>query len=313
MKYIPNMSIVPIPLGKVIVRNIVQLIGFALTLIPSFLTKYIIDDMIGNDKPVPYFWIVLAIIFVFIIHFFNFYFIGYKSQVFANELCECYGSLTGQKIGTSDTPSYEAVSKSKILNIFNTDISAIYTMSNYLICMPSNLIKVLVVFILLFCTNYTLAFLALAFAPLYVLSSYTNKNKLAQLVSNERETADVFMQETEVLINNKASICLHKAFPYLFRKFEKSKKDFFVARNRQHFYLLITQELPRLITTLAPVLFLIIGGNFVIKKSMTLGTLILVTQLVGLVFEPLTNIRSAFGFHEQKTRVSTCERLHVPP
>lgn len=285
-----GISVVPVPTSSVVRRVTAELLGFLLLLIPSFLTSYLMDYMVEQHQEIPFIWIAVIVMVSILIHMFRFYFVQYRAQIYCNGLASEFSSIIGQKIASCNIPEYEAQSKSKIYNIMNSDISSIYTLANYLVAVPANIIKIILVLIVLFSAHYGLALTAVLLAPLYVLSSYTNKSKLAQLVQEERESADAWVQDMGVIINSKVSIDLNRAFPYLMSRFEEKKDAFYRIRNRQHFYLLITKELPALITTMAPLLILVIGGNLVVRGQLTIGTLMLSMQLISLVFEPLAEI-----------------------
>lgn len=287
-----NPSIVAVAMPSVLKRIAADLIGFLLMLIPSFLTLYLMDEMIEAGKEIPYYWIAIIIVVSALIHLFSYYFVSYRMQVFANELAADFGRKIGNKIASSRVPEYEAQSKSKILNMMQMDVSSIYTLSNYLISVPADIVRIALVLVLLFRAHYAFALMAIILAPFYVMSSYLNKRKLEMLVSEERRAADSWMQETEAIINGKVSIGLNHVFPYIMKRFEQNLNVFYRARNRQHFYLLITKELPQLITTMAPLLILIIGGNLVVGGRITLGTLVFAMQLVGYIFSPMANIAS---------------------
>ena len=79
---------------------------------------------------------------------------------------------------------------------------------------------------LLFNAHYGFALMALVLAPFYVMSSYVNKGRLAELVKEERKAADIWVQEYQVMINSKVSIGLNRAFPYIMDRFEKKKDSF---------------------------------------------------------------------------------------
>lgn len=66
-------------------------------------------------------------------------------------------------------------------------MNPIYTLANYLICVPVDLIEVLVVILIIFRIHCGLGIIALLMTPLYLISSYLNKDKLEQLVSKERK------------------------------------------------------------------------------------------------------------------------------
>lgn len=101
---------------------------------------------------------------------------------------------------------------------------------------------------------------------------------------------DAWQQEVDIVINHKVSIGLDRSFPYMLNRFRKAMGSFYSAQNRKHFYLLLTMELPRLITTLAPLLILIVGGNLVVEQQLTLGTLLFALQMIGYLFTPLGEI-----------------------
>ena len=292
MKKNAQIAAIRIPLAGAVERIIMQLLGFGLMLIPSFITRYLMDERIEQGREIPYYWFGIAIGVTLLIHFFQYYFVSYKAQVFSNKMTSDFCGVMGRKIASSRMPEYEAESKSKILNIMNMDVASIYTLVNYVVHIPVSLVKIIIIMALLLNAHYGFALMAIVLAPFYVLSSYVNKGRLEELVQEERKAADIWVQGFQVMINSKVSIMLNKAFPHMMERFEREKDAFYRARNRQHFYLLITKELPRMINTLALLAVLIVGGNLVVSGQLSLGTLLFVTQLIGLVFEPLTNIAS---------------------
>jgi len=290
MKKKSGISIITIPFWGLVRRIICEVAGFLLMLIPSFITRYLMDEMVEQGRGIPYYWYAVTIGGAFLIHIFLFYFQNYRSQIFMNDLASEFGRIIVKKITTSRMPEYEAQSKSKILNMLTMDVGSVYTHCNYALCIPVDTIKILTVLVLIFRAHFGFALVAVLLAPVYVLSSYTNKSKLAQLVDEERKAGDEMVQEAEVLINGKVSIGLNRASSYLLDRFNRKRDIFYKARNRQHFYLLITKELPSLITTMAPVLILIVGGNAVTQGQITLGTLVFAMQLIGYLFAPLAEI-----------------------
>ena len=285
-----GISIVKIPPAGLARRIIAQTAAFLLTLIPAFITRYLMNEMIDKGREIPYHWLAIVIAVSFAIHIFLFYFSRYRSQVFCNELASDFGSRIGGKIASSSMPDYEAQSKSKILNIMQSDVSSIYTQYNYMSYVPVCILEMIVVLILIFQTYPLFGLLAVLLAPVYLLSSYTNKSRLEQLAGEERKAADEWVQDMEVMINGKVGIGLSRAFPYILGRFRKSQAAFYRARNRQHFYLLITKELPNLITTMAPILILVTGGNAVVKGRITIGALLFAMQVIDFIFSPLTTI-----------------------
>lgn len=292
MKKILKMSIINIPKWILIKRIIANIISFLLLLIPAYLTRYLTDEMIERGRNIPYYWLLLVVVATFVIHIFIFYFVNYKGQIFANQLAQDFEVKLMQKVISSSNPEYEKESKSKIFNMHNNDIYSIYSLSNYLTMIPVDILEVIVIVGILFNVNYIIAFVAILLAPLYVMSSFVNKKKLNELVADEKMAADEWIGETETIINGKVSIGLNKAQSFAMSRYNKKCDRFYKVRNQQHFYLLITQELPQIITMLAPLIILVIGGNLVTENIISIGTLLYAMQIIGLVFSPLGEVAS---------------------
>ena len=287
MKKILKMSIINIPKWILIKRIIANIVSFLLLLIPAYLTRYLTDEMIEKGRNIPYYWLLLVVVATFFIHIYIFYFVNYKGQVFTNQLAQDFEVKLMQKVVSSSNPEYEKESKSKIFNMHNNDIYSIYSLSNYLTMIPVDILEVIVIVGILFNVNYIIALVAILLAPLYVMSSFVNKKRLNELVADEKMAADEWIGETETIINGKVSIGLNKAQSFVMSRYNEKCDRFYKARNKQHFYLLITQELPQIITMLAPLIILVIGGNLVTENVISIGTLLYAMQIIGLVFSPL--------------------------
>lgn len=284
-----ELCIAEIPLRVRLGRICLELMTFMFMLIPSFLTLYFTDEMIEKGKSIPYAWVVFVILACVAIHVFQFYFSKYMSQVYVNRVAEDYRMEIAKKISKCQVPAYEKEPKSKIFNIIN-DMTPVYTLANYFICVPVDFIELLVVIFLIFRTHYGLGMIALLMAPLYLVSSYLNKGKLQSLVSEERKNLDAWQREVDIILNQKVSIGLNDSWDYMLKRYQSTLSQFYKTQNKKHFFLLFTMELAKFITTLAPLLILIVGGNLVVNAQMNLGTLLFVLQLIVYLFVPLGDI-----------------------
>ncbi len=284
-----ELCIAEIPLRVRLGRICLELMTFMFMLIPSFLTLYFTDEMIEKGKSIPYAWVVFVILACVAIHVFQFYFSKYMSQVYVNRVAEDYRMEIAKKISKCQVPAYEKEPKSKIFNVIN-DMTPVYTLANYFICVPVDFIELLVVIFLIFRTHYGLGMIALLMAPLYLVSSYLNKGKLQSLVSEERKNLDAWQREVDIILNQKVSIGLNDSWDYMLKRYQSTLSQFYKTQNKKHFFLLFTMELPKFITTLAPLLILIVGGNLVVNAQMNLGTLLFVLQLIVYLFVPLGDI-----------------------
>lgn len=284
-----GVSTIKIPLKVRVLRIVLELAAFALSLLPAFLTLYLTDEMIERGKRIPGYWLVLAVALCFFVHLFQFYFSRYKGQVYSNRVAENYRRELAQKISRSQPFVYEKEPKSRVFNLIN-DMNPVYTLANYLICVPVDVIEIIVVICILFHAHCGLGVVALLMAPLYLFSSYLNKGRLEHLVGEERKRLDGWQREVDTILNWKVSIGLNRSWSYMLERYRNALADFYQTQNRKHFFLLLTQQLPRLITTLAPLMILIVGGNLAADARISLGTLLFALQFVAYLFAPLGDI-----------------------
>ncbi len=288
-KYLEDRGIY-ITYPQLAVRIIFDLGGFLLTLLPAALTLYLTDTWISSGTLIPSSWILGIVLGVFLIHLYQFYFVNFNSQMNADRMAGSYRQHLTKKILSSSIPTYESQNKAQIQHMAN-DVSAVYTMSSYLVTVPSNIVKVFIIIGLLFAyANTAIALTAIILIPLYLVPSFLNRSRLERLVAKERAAGDLWFQEFDVILNGKVSITLNKVEAYLQNRHDKALHAYLDARNRQHFFLLIVQEFPLFVTTLAPLLILTIGGNQVVLQNITIGQLLFSIQIIGYLFNPLSEI-----------------------
>lgn len=212
--------------SQLAVRIIFDLVGFLLALLPAGLTLYLTDVWITSGTHMPTSWILGIIVCVFLIHFYQFYFVNYNSQMNADRMAGNYRQHLAQKILSSSIPAYESQNKARIQNMAN-DVSAIYTVSSYLVTVPANLVKVIIIIgLLLFYASPSVALTAIILIPLYMVPSFLNKSELERLVAEEREAGDLWFQEFDVILNGKVSITLNKVENYMQNRYNEALKSY---------------------------------------------------------------------------------------
>ena len=100
--------------SQLAVRIIFDLVGFLLALLPAGLTLYLTDVWITSGTHMPTSWILGIIVCVFLIHFYQFYFVNYNSQMNADRMAGNYRQHLAQKILSSSIPAYESQNKARI-------------------------------------------------------------------------------------------------------------------------------------------------------------------------------------------------------
>lgn len=292
MKLLEKLKADGISLSKssVSLRIIFNIAGFFLSLVPSFIILYVTDNWIECKKNISVETIACSLLLCVLVRLFIFYYVNYNGQKFSDNAAESYRKTLSSKILDCEISEYNKINKSSILNIIN-DVSAVYTICDYIVFIPANIIKIVsVVIILWYRVSYKIALIAVSLIPLYFVSNLFFKSELEKKADEERSLGDKWIQEIDILLNGKASINLNRASSYMKNRQNRFITDYFLARRKQHFLLIITQEIPKLITTIAPILVLMIGGNLVIKEKVTLGELLFALQVVNYIFDPLSDI-----------------------
>ena len=105
--------------SQLVMRIIFDLVGFLLALLPAGLTLYLTDVWITSGTHMPTSWILGIIVCVFLIHFYQFYFVNYNSQMNADRMAGNYRQHLAQKILSSSIPAYESQNKARIQNMAN--------------------------------------------------------------------------------------------------------------------------------------------------------------------------------------------------
>ena len=224
-KYLEDRGIY-ITYSQLVMRIIFDLVGFLLALLPAGLTLYLTDVWITSGTHMQTSWILGIIVCVFLIHFYQFYFVNYNSQMNADRMAGNYRQHLAQKILSSSIPAYESQNKARIQNMAN-DVSAIYTVSSYLVTVPANLVKVIIIIgLLLFYASPSVALTAIILIPLYMVPSFLNKSELERLVAKEREAGDLWFQEFDVILNGKVSITLNKVENYMQNRYHEALKSY---------------------------------------------------------------------------------------
>lgn len=276
--------------SKLLFFNVVTFLTFFIALLPTYCTKLVIDRATEQKGFFPYELLPLVLLAIVAMHAFRFYFGRYLSQLFCNQATETYGQNLCSKIQSAHIPEYEEVPKSRILNLFNMDIAAVYDFVSFCRCFPSGLLILLCILILLGYQHWIFALLVVLLAPIYILPLYLNRKRLDTLREEERLAGDALVEEYDVYLQNKVSLDLSRSTQHMKKRVYRVLKTFTQKRNHQHFHHVLTQEIPALISTLSPILLLLIGFYFVEKKQMTIGTLVFCASLSTTVFSQVSDL-----------------------
>ncbi|WP_425448702.1 ABC transporter transmembrane domain-containing protein [Dethiothermospora halolimnae] len=265
-------------------------IGIMLYYITPFFTGYLIDNII-SEKNISHLkvWVILSIIFSISMHSYIFYFLKY--------LWSKHGFLSSKEIRENIV--------NKILNLFNSDYndfenSFIFNIIisdsstagsiiiNYICSIAVSIFRILLCLVILFSINLKLTLIGLIFIPIYMGAIFLNKNKLKQISLEEREATDDYISFVDTIINGKKHINLFREEKF-FKEIYNQKMDLWTEKRLKYkFFLSLTREIPQFISTLAPFIILAYGSKLVIANTLSLGSLVMFSQYLNMLFEPLS-------------------------
>ncbi|NUV00340.1 hypothetical protein XO12_09660 [Marinitoga sp. 1154] len=280
---------------KIIKLIIFSFIGISLYYILPLFTKYLIDDIIStNSIKELKIWLFLGLGFSVFLHLYIFYFLKYQWDKIPLYFSVKLKKIILEKIFKIKKYNYKDFDKGQLLNYLISD-SGTYAnvMITYLGTLTIGILRVITGYIILFIINPILSLISAIFIPLYVFSMGINKKKLEQYSKLERIKADEFITNANKNIEGKIHINLYQKEKYFEKIFEKKLEEWRNIRLKYSYWYNFGKEVPMFVNTLSSFIIMSIGAYYVISQKMTLGSLIMFSQYLSMLFEPLSQITQA--------------------
>ncbi len=273
----------------VLIQIFLLILIYLISLIFPYVYKYVIDNSVEFVSENLYLKIAAIVIFATLAHFII-YLINYIHQIYSNNISFHYISELLNKVLDIKTSDYQKINKSKIMELLNSDISAMYTWIGIKINFPVNVFQIIILLVILFKINVTLTIISICLTPIYFLGNLITKNKITQISKQERVCGDNLFSQMYNIVYKKINIDLNKARDFFRNKYHDAEQSLLSARNKRHIFFIFALEFPKYITTIIPFILLTIGISFVNNGTLTIGELIMYLQYVAMIYEPVSSI-----------------------
>ena len=276
-------------------RDIIFIVfGFLLSTLALYFvpyaSKYVLDNIINNQET-PYLYMIIIFLLGAFMQTIIFYFGNY--QIRRMLLVTKEKLLNNLFIKSLDMPTSDYLKQDtgKIHNLYYGDVGNLSSsIVNYKFLLPGFLIQLLLTLAVLFYMNPILTLFSLISLPLYLYFVVWNVKRRTKLNQICIDAYDNLVKNTNNYKDNISSIKMthkneffrDKFAYYLHTDVEASKKFFF--------WLDLGNRIPEFIKTIFPVLIMFVGGKYVHRDLITVGSLVMFAQLSSYLFEPLTAV-----------------------
>lgn len=255
-------------------------------------TKILVDKLIlaGNFKYITL-WIIICLLASIIIYGFNFLFVEY----YGDKISTIIGNFLRKKLINRllDVPVYafDKFDQGMLYNtiISETNVAAVAFLNDkvmFIIC----LIQAAIYMILTLVFSWKIGLITLGVSPLFFFVSFKNQKRFHSSIKSERNALDCLIKNFNLIVKNKKQIHLYNKNKYFFNKVSSSIDSWGNARIKYNFFYTFLQQLPTLLNEMTILLIYGMGALFVVNKEISIGTLLLLTQIVILLFQEISNI-----------------------
>ncbi|MGV8147334.1 MAG: ABC transporter ATP-binding protein, partial [Alkaliphilus sp.] len=276
----------------------------SLSLISPYLTKILIDYVLG-EKNITYLYIFIAVsISVFLIRLITSFLQGVVSTKLSYKLLfdlqyKLFNHIQKKemsffaKIKPGEIISRISSETGDILNLFNTTLMS-FTIQIY------TFIAVSVIMLTINASFTLIVFLSI---PAIILT-FTFFNKIFRRQNKEiMDARGELINTLQENINAIHTTKTHNAYEYTSARFKKSIDKYVKKQFKLLYTTLYNSSILMTIKTIPSLLLLYIGGKAVINDTMSLGDLIALSSYVSMLFQPIDSL-SSLNIQLQRTLVA---------
>jgi ATP-binding cassette subfamily B protein len=264
----------------------VFLLYHAMTIFLPFSLSILIDFVLPSGRTDWLLWWALGFALAYVVyHLYYCYVVDFLCFKFEINLGQTFiNKLTGN-ILNMPYKDYLRFDSGKLFNVLLNDSSTVIGIDlQAMIHLTSYGAGVAGAAILLYLTAPPLAVISLIGIPLFVLLTVVFKDRLEKLQTMEREQMDSLISASKNILDKKRSVNILKAEAFFFAQYDRILRTWIKFRLKYWFYYLPSLELPKMFSAMIKVGILLVGAFDVMNGNSTLGTLILSSSIVGVLF-----------------------------
>lgn len=174
----------------------------------------------------------------------------------------------------------------------NLVTSSAYTFANIFTRVNAHLIgNILCVVILILVSafiNPIFSIIFLLYIPVFYFITQAPSKKISEFQKIGLPTQDSFISGTKQIVTDKKAINVNRAEKFYFKSYDKKMKNYLDFITKYRFFEIASQETPNILSGMLRILILAFSTYLFYKNQISLGTIILMFQLSGLIQEPLS-------------------------
>lgn len=273
---------------------VTNLVSSILMLVFPASIQILIDKLlpIGNTKYI-LLWVIFFITTSCLISLFNFFFVEYLGDKAATIIANSIRKKLIQKILNIPVYTYNKFDGGMLFNtvISETNMAAAAFCNNKILFV-TKIIQVVIYVVIVFFINWQIGILTVLVSPIFMFFSFKNQNNFEESIKEERKKVDNLVNIANVIFKNQKQISIYNKSKYFSNKFNCTVDEWGESRIHYNFYYTFLKAIPNLLNELTIILIYGLGCLFIIKNTISLGTLLLLTQICVLLFQQLSTIVS---------------------
>lgn len=273
------------------IASLLTVSGVTLSYVFPLLTRYIIDVVLKQGLLVKLMQLSLGLIVLYLIRCGINFWSDYLTRFFRENTAKAIKLKVFNQLLYSKLAQFQKLNIGDVTSRIIRDIDGLKAvMLDTLVLMAKNILVVILGLGIMFYLSPQLALLILPFLPLIYLISYQKSKKIGKLSEDiqkgvGRLTSSILQPLYNLIIVK--CYALENSFLYKFDQFmnEYIKKNLKYGMENS-----LTSELISFAHSLVGILLFFLGGLFIIKGDLTLGTLVAATYLSSQIFGGVSEI-----------------------
>lgn len=259
-------------------------------LIPSLSIKILFDNLIPSkniNKIVV--WIIVFIILSILINAYMFYFVDYLGDKSATIISNDIRKKLLKKMLSVSMITYSKLDQDSLYNIIIQDTTiAIVSFINDKVCYIVALIQYIFYLIILFYIEWKIGVILAIISPLFFIITWKNEKKFYLASKDERNQADNLIKHFYLILNCKKQAYLYNKNTYFYNFFKSALTTWEKSKIHYSLFFNLLNRIPNFLKELVSFIIIGICSINVIHNKISLGTLILINQIISYAFEQLT-------------------------
>ncbi|AZR73220.1 hypothetical protein BBF96_07380 [Anoxybacter fermentans] len=276
-------------------RNIIAIVlnqlSMVLVLLVPLLIKILVDDILMTQN---FNQLILFGIAMFGIYLLSNVFAFLSNYIYAN-FAESFvidaRNLLYDKLLNMKMSFFIKEKVGNIVSRLRDDAAEIHSLLSFILDkILINIVKVIIIFIILFKMNFYLALISIITIPIFIFVNNFFSQKLRE---QSHITRQYFADLMSFFMNSFSKIILIKNFCY---ENQEKEKHNVISKKLRHSMIrgeilgYLVMEVTRLVTNFSGVIILTLGGYMVLKGKLTVGELIAYYTYLKLIYDPILDL-----------------------